>query len=195
MPARAPDPAHLRAHLPAAFLAAWARDTQGSTRDDMANLAHFTEFNDLIGFEKAITTEERFMRRCVRRARIRARMHPGLCTRHYRRWGHIQHGGLREGVRVGDRARRARRQHPAERARLWECMHAGGLASCARTTHMQLGFAGVPSCDTACMDTHVAPLVRACTLVMLQGGREAACQGACTHQGRGPGLVSATTTS
>lgn len=38
---------------------------QGTTRGDMEGLAHFSEFNDLIGFERAISTEERFMRRCV----------------------------------------------------------------------------------------------------------------------------------
>ena len=31
-------------------------------RDDMAGLAHFLEFNDLIGFEERIATEERLTR-------------------------------------------------------------------------------------------------------------------------------------
>lgn len=34
----------------------------GTTRENMEGLAHFSEFNDLIGFEKAMSTEDRFMR-------------------------------------------------------------------------------------------------------------------------------------
>ena len=32
---------------------------QGTTRDDMSGLAHFDEFNELIGLEEKIRTEER----------------------------------------------------------------------------------------------------------------------------------------
>ncbi|KAF5834096.1 Pyruvate/Phosphoenolpyruvate kinase-like domain-containing protein [Dunaliella salina] len=37
--------------------------TKGTTRDDMQSLAHFSEFNDIIGLEQAIDTEERLTRR------------------------------------------------------------------------------------------------------------------------------------
>jgi hypothetical protein len=31
--------------------------TKGTTRDDMQSLAHFSEFNELIGLERAMATE------------------------------------------------------------------------------------------------------------------------------------------
>lgn len=35
---------------------------QGTTRDDMAGLAHLEEFNEIVGFEEKMATEERLTR-------------------------------------------------------------------------------------------------------------------------------------